>query len=262
MFRVALGVAFLGCAPSPPTSVRDAGARGAPQQIAGHVGLHQFADGSHAWATFADPVAVDGYHGDDPFGIEPPPTLQSGACSLHPMAPLQPAPLHLRDAGEIRASGATPLRMWFTAGGYATDPAPGRARLFFGGEHLAIVGGSGDLAFDTTVTAPTRPQVTAPVELHVPSSGALTVAWDSESSPTMVVVLTASSPSGDAFIRCATSDVGTLTIAHELLSALPAPPRELRLDVERFEERLAPTRGGTVGVLVRLAHTTWIRGTD
>jgi hypothetical protein len=261
MRRLALGAAFFACAPS-AEHVEDrrlTPSATSVSKIVGYVGLHQFAEGSHAWATFhRDGVDARSYAGDDPFGREPAATRKSGPCALHPMTALDATPLHLFDAGAITArGGATDVRMWFAEQGYVTEPQPGRARLFFGGERLSVTGRD----FSTTVSAPTLPTITEPSALKIPATGPLRVRWKSDAAPTMVIVLSASSPSGDAFIRCATNDGGALDIHEDLLALLPAPPREMRLDVERFDERLAVTNDG-LGIVVRVAHTAWIRGVD
>jgi hypothetical protein len=249
-----LAVALVACA-SGTASEPQREPRTAPRAIVGHVGVHQFAAGSHAWANFGAPVGLADYSGDDPYGVEPGAARTVGSCALHVLTALDPPARVWRDGGEVEVlGGATPLRMWFASDGYATEPRAGNARLFRGGEQLTIRGRD----FATTVAAPTIPELIAPVELHAPFA----VRWRSEASPTMVIVLTASPRDGrpSAYIRCATADVGALTFAPELVNALPSAPRDLRLDVERYEERLA--RLGDDAVLVRVAHTAWLRSVE
>lgn len=250
-----LAVALVACAPSTEVEAQRE-PRAVPRAIVGHIGVHQFALGSHAWANFGGPIGLQQYTGDDPYGVEPPATRTAGGCALHVMSALDPPKRVWRDAGEVEVLGGVErLRMWFFGAGYATEPAAGSARLFRGGEQLVIRG----RGFQTTIAAPSIPEVTDPRELHAP----FVVRWKSEASPAMVLVLTASPRDGraSAYIRCATADVGALTFPEDLVSALPAAPRDLRLDIERYDERLATTPEGD-GVLVRVAHTAWLRSVE
>ena len=93
-----------------------------------------------------------------------------------------------QSAFDVRGSHLWPtiaLRYAGESTTYAATPAPGRDRLFSGGEELLITGGAGPfaLAGRTRISAPvdvvvTRPDLTLP--LHLPTATALDVAWVGE----------------------------------------------------------------------------------
>jgi hypothetical protein len=271
--------AMLGCASPAPRdeSVRE---RVAIRALAGQIFVHQFPAGSHAWAAFtADPVSLAGYRSDQLITLEPRASLAEGACSLHrwprctvacpsdsycsedeKCAPL-PHPQWI-DHGPITIDGgsrAPRIRLWFDGAIYASDPAPGSVQLFVPGDTLSFAGNG----FATTLPAPALPAMQLEGALHFPTDRAYSIRWQSEASPAIVVNIIASARDGRAaFIRCATADVGALDVPATLMASLPPPPREIRLEVERYDERIIPTSTPGIGVLVRIAQTTWQRGED
>jgi hypothetical protein len=174
------------------------------------------------------------------------------------------------DGGEVDTTGSSAqpeIRLWFVDGstGYASAPPPGPALLFSGGERLSIGDAAAGFAFHADVPAPLPVDVTAPdlTRPDVSIAGALEIDWAPASAEQMVVLLSASSRvpgGGSAWIRCVTADLGQLVIPASMTAALPVPPRDLRLEVERDEEHLVPVaRDGAsgLGVLVHVAFTAW-----
>ncbi len=281
MTRVAAACVLLaGCAAAPADEPAPRKAAVAITAVVGQVYVHQFPIGSHAWAAFvADPVALADYQSDQLITLEPPAARREGACALHVLprcvqecatgsycaedetcAPL-PNPRYV-DRGPISVSGGSrpnPIKLWFDGAVYASDPKPGPVQLFAPGDTLSFAGSD----FATTLPGPALPNVHVAEPLHFPTASAYAIRWDSEAAPAIVVNLIASRPDGQgAFIRCATADVGALDVSATLMAGLPPPPRDIRLEVERYEERIIPTSTPGVGVLVRVAQTAWLRGVD
>lgn len=267
-----------------------------PQSLAevthliGEIHLHQFPLGSHGWAGFlADPVPRTSAVGDQLVAYEPAPTSIEGPCTLYVQPTCDPgctgdtlclgpntctpySAVRYVDIGDVHIVGSrvvNEIRMFFAgaSGPYECDPPAGRGHLFEGGESLHVAGGEGDLAFDGTLTAPKPVVVTTPDLTHDLHFGtdALSLAWETEHSLQMVITLTASSSNGDgaaATIRCSTSDTGALTVPASMMSRLPRSPRDLRLEIERNDERILPTARRGVGVIVHAAQSTWKNGKD
>jgi hypothetical protein len=174
------------------------------------------------------------------------------------------------DGGPVEVTGGllVPLiRMWWDAPAavYESDPPPGGPQLFVGGEDLEILGGTGDFAFCGDIPAPKRVALWSPdpnAHLQLPVGVALQIAWTSEETDEIEVLITASGDSGAAEIRCVTSDTGALTIPADLMGALPSPPRQTRFEILRTEQRFVPIARAGAGVLVHAAQSTWMNGSD
>jgi hypothetical protein len=279
---LALGLAAASCAGAPP----DVPLPAAVERLVGEVHLHQFPAGSHAWAGFPEaPVAVGDVHGDQLFEIDDPIAAAEGACVLF----VQPscaagcagasycaaadrcAPLpHVVDVdgGEVDATGSSlqpAIRMWFAGADstYASEPPPGPANLFAGGEELVVTDGTLGFAFRARVEAPAPMVVTSPdlTQPDVALSGALALRWTPGGADQVVVVLSDSAHDGEAaWVRCVTADLGELDVPASLIGALPPAPRDLRIEVERDQERLVPVaRDGAsgLGVLLHASFTAW-----
>lgn len=243
----------------------------AVDRFAGEVHLHQFPQGGHAWALFvADPVPLARVHGDQLFNLDPEPTRRAGPCSFYPnQVVVEAAPPRLVDAGEVLVTGSRRqprIRMWFTTprATYSAEPAPGTDFLYDGGEDLAVNGAA--LGLHGSLPAPLPMQVLAPdpqAPLHLPAAGPFPVRWVPAGGQLVLVRIIASQSSGRAgFLRCLSDDSGGLTVAAELVGALPPPPRDVRIEVERDEERFLPTARPGIGVLTHATYTAWQVGTD
>lgn len=255
----------------------------------GELHLHQFPLGSHAWAAFVDaPVPLAQIAADELAVIQTKPTQVSSGCELYQPAHCSPAcasnafceadgvckslPLaKYVDAGDVHVTGSATLpalRLFFdpASGSYASDPPPGATKLFDGGERLVVRGGHGRWSFEAAIPAPKAVVVTAPdlsLDLHLPLDAAFDVAWQSESASSIVVTINASRADGDyGYVRCATSDTGKLSVPREMMAALPRPPRDIRLEVERQEQKAFPTATDGLGVIVHAAQSTWKNGAE
>jgi hypothetical protein len=278
-------LAFGACGPggTPDAGAPDARAASVTELV-GEVHLHQFPRGSHAWAAFLrDPLPAGVVHSHTIVDLEPPASEYVGACALYETprcdppcgsgtwcaatdrcAPLEP--LVFVDGGEVRVAGSTvvpEIRMWFESEGatYLSSPAPGDSQLFAGGDLLGIQGGRGELAFAVDVRAPLAVEVTSPdlsAAVSVQADRDFEIVWASAGQGTVVVTLLASRDDGRAaHIRCLSADAGALSIARALLARLPPPPRSMRLEVDRDEERVAQVARRGAGVLVHVTQTTW-----
>ncbi len=261
----------------------------------GEVHLHQFPLGSHAWAAFVEtPVPLSEIAADELSVIQTKPTRVESGCELYLPPRCSPAcapntwceadgvcaPLPLAtyvDAGDVHVTGSATLpalRLYYdsASGSYGSDPPPGATQLFAGGERLTLHGGHAGWSFDAALPAPKPVVVTAPdltVDLHLPLDDVFEVAWQSESASSMVVTVTVSGASGTSgangdygWVRCATSDTGRLSIPRSMMAALPRPPRDLRLEVERQEQKTFPTATAGLGVIVHAAQSTWKNGAE
>lgn len=284
-------VAMAGCGSDAgdhaPASLGPARPSSAPiTKLVGEVHLHQFPLGAHGWAAFLPEekgVPIESLAHDELVELETVPTATLDGCTLYVQPTCTPsctgrticlapnvctpfAPSELVDAGEVRVTGsreAPLIRLWFAdaQSPYASDPPPGPRRLFAGGERLQLAGGSGDYAFDGAIVSPMAVVVTAPdfgAPLRLAVDAPLHVAWVSEASPHIVVTVSASSLDGRAAtIRCSTSDNGALDVPRAFMAALPPRPRDVRLEVERQDDRFLPTVRAGLGVYVHAAQSTW-----
>ncbi len=277
----ATGGAGVDAAPAPEA----AGSPAPVTALVGELHLHQFPDGSHAWAAFIDPpLPMDALKGDSVTELDTAITKVEGPCTLYVtptctpdcaasafcQAPNQCVPLPTWtyiDAGPIDVTGSSvvpQIRLFWDGPGdvYQADPPPGAGVLFAGGEDLRIVGGTGDYAFQGELPAPTRVVVRAPdlSQLQLPTSGPLDVVWVSEQTDEVEILVSASSSSGSANIRCVTGDTGALTVPADFVEALPPPPRATRFEILRVEQRFLPIARAGQGLLVHAAQSTWANG--
>lgn len=256
-------------------------------ELLGEVHLHQFPAGSHAWAGFPSaPVPVSAVHGDQLVEIDDPIAASSGTCVLYVQPTCAQACAGASycaatdtcaalpdvvdvDGGEIDATGSSlqpTITLWYAgpASTYDSAPPPGSVSLFAGGEALAISDRTPGFAFHTTVSAPLPMVVTTPdlTQPDLPLAGEFDLAWTPAGADQVVVILSASTRGGGAaaWVRCVTADLGTLAIPAAMIDALPPAPRDLRIEVERDQERLVPIeRAGAsgLGVLLHVGFTTW-----
>jgi hypothetical protein len=295
VFPLVLGACVLSCTSDADTPhplgepVDPDAARTEVTQLIGEIHLHQFPLGSHGWAAFLPtPVPRETVKSDQLIDLQPPPSAVEGTCSLYVQPRCEPScgpgklclandtctsyePVRYIDAGEVRVEGSrtvSQIRMWFAGPNapYDTDPPAGRGHLFEGGDSLHVFDVTGDLAFDGTMTGPEAVVVTEPdlsTDLHFHDM-ALALEWNTQHSLQIIVLVTASSrvDGSGATIRCATADGGSLTVPGSMMSALPKPPRDIRLEIERNDERIFPTKRPGVGVVVHAAQSTWKNGAD
>ena len=260
-------------------------------ELIGEIHLHQFPLGSHGWAAFLkEPVPRALVKSDQLVDLQPAPSAVEGPCSLYVQPRCEPScgagmictgdakctpyvPVRYINAGELRVEGSRTvkqIRMWYAGptAPYDVDPPAGRNHLFEGGDSLHVFGLAGDLAFDGRTVGPDAVVVTQPnfdQDLHFhPGAVPLELAWVSQASLQVVVLVTSSSRAdgSGATIRCVTSDTGGLTVPASMMAALPKAPRDIRLEIERNDERIFPTKRRGVGVIVHAAQSTWKNGVE
>jgi hypothetical protein len=260
-------------------------------ELVGELHLHQFPLGSHAWAAFVQSaVPVANVRDDQLVQLDTAPTAVEGPCTLYRRPTCQPdcaadsycaAPDRCRpipeviyvNGGPLRVGGSRlhdPIRLDFTSGdtGYASDPPPGDAQLFAGGELLTVSGGSGPDQLAGRLRAPLavqviRPSLQPPFHLPLPGQGPLEIAWNAGDAALVVIYATASRADGDyGLIRCVVPDVGQAVIPTSLLARMPGPPRDNRLEVERDNEQILKTVTPGRGLYAHAAYSAWANGSD
>lgn len=284
-----IGFCLAGCgAPAPPPDDPLALPAAPVTRLAGELHLHQFPLGAHAWAAFLEfPIDAHSVHNDQLVELDTAPAATDGTCTLYPRPDCTPAcpgdnycsanqkcsPIPLFqyiDGGPLTITGsrlAPTIRLWFAseASGYGADPPPGLAPLFQGGETLSVRGGTGPTQLRGTLNAPRPVQLIAPdpaADLHLPRA-AFSVRWTPENAALMVLTISASHDDGSyAWIRCVTADTGTLDVPASLMNALPPPPRAIRIELERDDERVLKTITPGLGILAHAAFSAWKNGTD
>ncbi len=258
-------------------------------RLTGEVHVHQFPQGGHAWASFlSTPVPLAGINGDQLVNLEFAPTQREGRCTLYLPPHCTPActatalclgqnscvpltPLPDVDAGEVRVTGSLlhpTIRLWFAGPDtpYDADPRPGATLLYTGGETLRVAGGTGRFAFAGDIPAPMPVIVTAP-DLTLPlrffPAQDLTVTWQPAGAQLVLLQLVISTGDrGSGHIRCLSPDSGKLTVPRDLMASLPPPPRSIRFELERDEERLLTSQNPDVGILTHATYTTWRNDTE
>lgn len=238
----------------------------------GEVHLHGFAAGAHLAALFVDsPVPRAAVHGDSILGSASlsvahaaDADLAEGTCTLtFPAACVPPcAPPTLVDAGRLHVTGGAGVErveLAFQAAQRTyqpVEPLPPGTPLFRGGEPLRVDGdGAVAPAFHGTVDAPEPLELLAPSALRL-GDDALELRWAPARSTRIAIALVASTRDGRwAMIACTAGDAaGHLSIPAPLLAGLPAPPRDLQLEVSRDVIVHAPTDLPGTGVIVHASH--------
>ncbi|HZS41467.1 MAG TPA: hypothetical protein VFF06_31775 [Polyangia bacterium] len=238
---------------------------GAPAQqqnasLFGEVHVHGFPGGAHPGALFiARGVPASQADGDSLFPTVP--ARSDGACKLTLSTDPRDAPWPpLVGAGNVRISGGgqvPELELVFDASTSTYRPSPplpaGRG-IFDGGELLTITAPGGDApGFSGTIAAPMPIAVTSGLE---PPDGAdVIVTWVPDHAERIDAALLASTSDGRwAMVECTAPDEGgSLTMPASLLAAMPAPPRDLELDVSRDRLGVARAQSGA-GVLVHAGY--------
>jgi len=176
------------------------------------------------------------------------------------------------DAGSFAVTGSQALsvvRFWFepSVGAYESDPPAGsNVPLFRGGEALTLAGGQGDRSASTEVPAPIPVVLDAPSPLeplHFPMSGPLDVRWESAGGDEMDLYLSvATNNSPGVEVRCVIGDSGAFTVPADVVARFPRPPRQIRIELQRTEQRIARAVRRGYGVLFHVAFSAWLNGAD
>jgi hypothetical protein len=275
---------------TPPAGATESAAPDQVEWLVGEVNLHQFPAGSDLWAAFLDPApAIAEIQGESITEIDTQATGVEGPCTVFVLPLCDPScaagqycwsndsckpfprwtPV---DAGAFVVTGSRELslvRFAFdaSAGGYVSDPAVGsNVQLFAGGEPLTLAGGEGDWSASTEVPAPMpvvldEPSPQAP--LHFPASGPMDLRWESAGADEMDVYLSvATNDAPGVQVRCVIGDTGAFTVPADIVARFPPPPRQIRIELQRTEQRIARAARPGYGLLFHVAFSAWLDGAD
>jgi hypothetical protein len=281
--------------PGSPLSGAGGAAPGAPAPdevswLIGEVHLHQFPVGSDQWAAFVEPpVGIHEVQGQSITETDTQATLVDGPCTAFVLPACTPAcgaseycwaPDDCRpfprwgefDAGSFAVDGSAVqpgIRFWFDPlqSRYASAPPAGSDEpLFAGGEPLTLRGGSGDWTATTEVPAPAPVVLQSPspsTPLHFPSGGSWEIRWQAGGGDEMDVYLSVSAGNAPGVqARCVTGDAGFFVVPAAVVALFPAPPRQVRLELQRSEQRVARATRPGYGVLFHVAFSAWMNGED
>ena len=115
---------------------------------------------------------------------------------------------------------------------------------------------------DGHVVAPQPLTLSAPTDVSQIGSDDLELRWTPSNATQIAILLVASTSDGRwAQVRCTGDDTtGRISIGAPLLAALPAPPRDLQLQVSRDQiERVPSARDGD-GVVLHAAQQISLQG--
>ncbi|MGZ3473973.1 MAG: hypothetical protein ACXWUG_06365 [Polyangiales bacterium] len=253
--------------------------------IVAEVHVHQYGDGSHIAAGFSErPVPLHPELDEQLVQWAYPSLAHDGACDLYSIHDCDPTcdgthqwcsatnvcseyvPLHYVDGGPVVVTGsslAPKITLTFdTNAKFYRSDRPIQLEAFAAGDKLAIdVGGT--FAFHANAVAPEDPELVEPsgsFSLGAPDS--FYVAWKGKGER-VTVRLTANTKSGEsAWISCTTDDAGSLVIPKTLIEKLPPAPRDLRLEVVRFDREIVSlARAGEQAVLY-VGSTRFVTGFD
>jgi hypothetical protein len=256
----------------------------------GEVHLHQFPIGSDQWAAFVDPpVGIHEVQGESITEVDTEATLVDGPCTVFVIPVCVPgckegsycwaagdcrpfARWSMFDAGSFDVTGSqsqADIRFWFepSPSRYASAPPAGSdQRLFDGSEPLTLRGGAGVWTAATEVPAPppVLMQSPSPAEpLHFPISGPWEIRWQAGGGDEVDVYLSASAGNAAGVqARCVTGDSGSFVVPADVVALFPAPPRQVRIELQRAEQRIARATRSGFGVLFHVAFSTWMNGQD
>jgi hypothetical protein len=237
-----------------------------PGQLYGEVHVHGFLGGSHPGALFvATPVPAADAHGDDIVDEVAAPIGSAGDCVLRPGVcsdcPPPPDPI---EGGTVRirgglAQGDVELVFVTSQQTYLPTTSWTQGPIFTGGETLSFDGaGAAAPGFSGSLVAPVPLVLTTPSSQPRLGGGDFAVAWIPDQSTRIDVVLLASTRDGRAaMIECVVPDAdGQVTIASSLLAGLPAPPRDVELQVSRDVIVAGPSSHAGWGVLLHAGFET------
>ncbi len=261
-----------------------------PDFIFGEMHVHQSTAGSHPDGVFVDPAISTSLVTDDSIAAIPfPPAQTTSSCEIFTRPVCDPncatgtycardgecrplVELRYVDAGALHVAGGmhTPrIDLSFRPEGktYLLDPPASANELIFEGGELLEPSGDGAVApaFWGTVRAPSRMELLAPTEPHVPETNALDVKWRAATSSYVLVSLTLKGADGSfLWVRCRAADAdGAFTFTSELLFGAPPRPRSFVLDVSRNNfARAVAVADPTRGVVLHVGDTAFVQGRD
>jgi hypothetical protein len=259
--RVALLLLAAGCAETP-----------APvDAVYGEVHVHLYDTGTHPSVLFvAQPIPLGEVEGDSVLRRVTLPARSEGPCTLVlPSAcppPCGPSGM-LADGGAVHLRGdrGGTLDLTWHATLFSYQPTviiPRGTVLFGAGETISVTGeGAQARPFSGSIVAVEPLVREAPAALPYPSGAPWRVSWQPAHAERIQIYLVASTGDGRfATITCNVPDEdGAFTIPSSLISSLPAPPRDLLLDVSRDQLAYA-SAGDNLGVILHSGSSLRIGG--
>lgn len=257
-----LVASWAGCRGAPPPPVTD---------VYGEVHLHHYATGTHPAALFVAPaIPVAAVQGDSVLQQVTLPARMEGPCTLVlPSAcapPCGPSATFV-DAGAVHLRGERggTLDLTYHASQFSYQPvqalAPGTV-LFAGGERVTVTGDGAEAPAFTGAIRVAEPLVLeGPAALPWPAGAPFEVAWTVGRGDRIQLVLLASTRDGlFSTLTCnVPDDAGRFTLPAGLIAALPAPPRDLRLEVSRDDFDYG-NAGRGLGVIVHAGSSLSLSG--
>jgi hypothetical protein len=238
----------------------------------GEVHVHQFPGGVHPAALFlAQAVPAAPVSGDSVLETAALPSRTDGPCTLtlpSTCAPPCGMPPSLVSGGAVHVRGGrgdADVTLAYDAPSQNYAAAPPIARggsIFAGGELLAVSGdGAQAAAFAGSIRTPVPLALTSPAAPLAAANG-VTVAWTPDQSDRVAISLVASTSDGRfAVLQCFVADApGRFELPASLLAALPAPPRDLQLEVSRDWIARVPSVNAGEGVLAHAGFALTLTG--
>jgi hypothetical protein len=253
--------------------------------VVAEVHVHQYGDGSHVAAGFSErAVALHPELDEQLVQYAYAPIAHEGVCDTYSIHRCEPAcdgthqwcsatnvcteyvPLHFVDGGPVVVTGsslAPKITLTFDPkANYYRSDRPIELEAFAAGDRLAIDVG-GRYAFHAIATAPDDPVLVEPSgSFSLGAPDAFYVAWKGKGER-VTVRLTANTKSGDSvWISCTTEDSGSLVIPRSMIARLPPAPRDLRLEVVRFDREIVPLATPGEQAVVYVGSTRFVNGFD
>lgn len=252
--------------------------------VIAEVHIHQYGDGSHVAAGFGDhAVQLHPELDEQLVQYAYPPIAHDGVCDTYSIHRCDPAcdgthqwcsdtnvcseyvPLRYVDGGPVVVTGsslAPKITLTFDAkANYYRSDRPIELEAFAPGDHLAVDVG-GRFGFHADAIAPEDPILVEPSgSFSLGAPDAFFVSWKGHGER-ITVRLTANTKSGETvWISCTDDDHGSLVIPSSMIEKLPPPPRDLRLEVVRFDREIVQLAVAGRAV-VYVGSTRFVTGFD
>jgi hypothetical protein len=253
--------------------------------VVAEVHVHQYGDGSHIAAGFSErAVPLHPELDEQLVQYAYAPIAHDGVCDTYSIHRCDPAcdgthqwcsatnvcseyvPLHYVDGGPVVVTGsslAPKITLTYDPkANYYRSDRPLELEAFAPGDKLAIDVG-GRFAFHANANAPDDPILVEPsgtFSLGAPDS--FFVQWKGRGER-ITLRLTANTKSGETvWISCTDDDAGALVIPKSMIEKLPPPPRDLRLEVVRFDREIVPLATPGQEAVVYVGSTRFVTGFD
>jgi hypothetical protein len=230
------------------------GGSGGTHALYGEVHVHGFPGGSHPGALFVKQAVPAAQVAGDELIPDLTASASDGACTLSESNSTgrrgSPA---LVDAGPVHITGGANIpdvELRDSSGSYL-PATPVSGAIFAGGETLHVAGdGAQAPAFAGALEAPLPLVLTAPAGPGL-GTGDFTVAWVAGSSTRVAITLIVSTADGRfALAQCIADDAAAQSVVPAaLIAQMPAPPRDVQLEVSRDRIVWLPSAAGGLAVI-------------